>query len=91
MRDGLGLRWAVIGPFETADLNRHGGIGAHAKIMGPAYAAMGAERGQQDPWTTDLIAKVDSERREQLPIDEWAERVRWRDRQMMKLIVSQRD
>ena len=91
MRDGLGLRWAVIGPFETADLNRRGGIAAHAEIMGPAYAAMGAERGQQDPWTTELIAKVDSERREQLPIEKWDERVRWRDRQIMKLLVSQRD
>lgn len=91
MRDGLGLRWAVIGPFETADLNRRGGIAAHAEIMGPAYAAMGVERGQHDPWTTELVAKVDSERREQLPIAKWEERVRWRDRQIMKLLASQRD
>ncbi|MCP4383315.1 MAG: 3-hydroxyacyl-CoA dehydrogenase, partial [Hyphomicrobiales bacterium] len=25
VRDGLGLRWSVIGPFETADLNTRGG------------------------------------------------------------------
>lgn len=91
MRDGLGLRWAVIGPFETADLNRRGGIAAHAQIMGPAYVAMGVERGQHDPWTTELVAKVDSERREQLPIAKWEERVRWRDRQIMKLLASLRD
>ena len=30
VRDGLGLRWAAIGPFETADLNTRGGIAAHA-------------------------------------------------------------
>lgn len=91
VRDGLGLRWAVIGPFETADLNRHGGIQAHAKIMGAAYEAMGAERGQHDPWTPDLVAKVDAERRDRLPLDQWEDRVRWRDREIMKLLASRRD
>lgn len=88
VRDGLGLRWAAIGPFETADLNRRGGIAAHAKIMGAAYEAMGAERGQHDPWTPDLVAKVEAECRERLPLDQWEERVRWRDRQIMKLLAS---
>ncbi|MEZ5904793.1 MAG: FAD-dependent oxidoreductase [Geminicoccaceae bacterium] len=54
MRAGLGRRWAVIGPFETADLNIRGGIEAHSRRMGPAYARMGAERGQDDPWTPEL-------------------------------------
>jgi L-gulonate 3-dehydrogenase len=90
MRDGLGLRWAVIGPFETADLNRRGGIAAHAEIMGPAYAAMGAERGQHDAWTPELVAAVEAECRDRLPIDKWEERVRWRDRQIMKLLASRR-
>ena len=35
MRDGLGLRWSVIGPFETVDLNTRGGIASHARKMGP--------------------------------------------------------
>ena len=47
VRDGLGLRWSVVGPFETVDLNTRGGIAAHAERMGPAYARMGAERGRQ--------------------------------------------
>ncbi len=88
VRDGLGLRWAVVGPFETADLNRRGGIGAHAKIMGEAYRAMGAERGQDDPWTPALIDKVEAERRALLPLARWEERVGWRDRQLMRLLVA---
>ena len=63
MRDGLGLRWAAIGPFETVDLNTRGGIAAHAERMGPAYARMGAERGQDDPWTPELVAEVAEQRR----------------------------
>lgn len=86
MTEGLGPRWAVVGPFETADLNTRGGISAHAERMGPAYARMGAERGQDDPWTADLIARVEAERRAALPLDGWDERVRWRDRVLMALV-----
>jgi hypothetical protein len=47
---------------------------------------MGAERGQHDPWTPDLVAKVSAARRALLPLDRWAERVGWRDRRLMSLI-----
>lgn len=86
VRDGLGLRWSIIGPFETVDLNTQGGIESHAQKMGPAYARMGAERGQHDPWTPDLVAKVAAARRKLLPLERWAERVAWRDRKLMSLI-----
>lgn len=86
MRDGVGLRWSVIGPFETVDLNTRGGIVSHAEKMGPAYARMGAERGQNDPWTPDLVAKVDAARRNQVPLDEWESRVAWRDLQLMRIL-----
>ncbi|WP_438391265.1 3-hydroxyacyl-CoA dehydrogenase [Caballeronia sp. DA-9] len=86
MRDGVGLRWSVTGPFETVDLNTRGGIASHAQKMGPAYARMGAARGQHDPWTPDLVAQVASERRAALPLDEWDARVQWRDRRLMALI-----
>lgn len=85
VRDGLGRRWAFMGPFETVDLNTRGGIASHAEKMGPAYARMGAERGQHDPWTADLVASADAQRRARLPLDEWAERVQWRDEQLMRL------
>lgn len=90
VRDGPGLRWSVIGPFETADLNTRGGIPAHAERMGKAYARMGAERGQDDPWTPELVARVDAERRALLPIERWEERVRWRDRALMAALAARR-
>ena len=83
MREGLGRRWAVIGPFETSDLNTRGGIAEHAKRMGPAYARMGAERGQDDPWEDELVAEVAAQRRALLPLSEWADRVDWRDRALI--------
>lgn len=85
MRDGLGLRWSFIGPFETVDLNTRGGIESHAAKMGPAYERMGAQRGQADPWTPDMVAEVASQRRALLPLDEWEKRVQWRDTQLMAM------
>ncbi|HYS63497.1 MAG TPA: 3-hydroxyacyl-CoA dehydrogenase [Paraburkholderia sp.] len=85
VREGLGLRWSVIGPFETVDLNTRGGIASHAQKMGPSYARMGAERGQNDPWTPELVANVEAARRGALPLDQWEARVAWRDRALMML------
>ncbi|MCZ8105321.1 MAG: 3-hydroxyacyl-CoA dehydrogenase [Burkholderiales bacterium] len=90
VRDGLGLRWSVIGPFETSDLNTRGGIASHALKMGPAYARMGAERGQHDPWTEDLVARVAAERRAALPLARWDARVAWRDRALMRVVSARR-
>jgi len=88
VREGLGRRWAVVGPFETTDLNTRGGIEVHASRMGAAYERMGAERGQHDPWTPELVARVTAERRALLPIEEWEERVAWRDRMLMAQLAG---
>ncbi len=90
VRDGLGRRWGAIGPFETADLNTRGGIEAHAARMGPAYERMGAERGQHDPWTPELVRSVTEERRRLLPLERWEQRVAWRDRTLMALERARR-
>ncbi|MGB3407598.1 MAG: 3-hydroxyacyl-CoA dehydrogenase NAD-binding domain-containing protein [Jannaschia sp.] len=58
MRLGLGPRWALSGPFETAELNTPGGITAHAARMGPAYKRMGEARGEVVTWSAALVAKV---------------------------------
>lgn len=86
MRDGLGRRWSFMGPFETVDLNTRGGIASHAQKLGPAYERMGAERGQHDPWTKNLVAEVDRQRRQLLPLDQWEDRVAWRDEQLVRLL-----
>jgi L-gulonate 3-dehydrogenase len=90
IRDGVGLRWSVTGPFETVDLNTRGGIASHAQKMGPAYERMGALRDQHDPWTPDLVERVAAERRAALPLDDWDARVQWRDRRLMALIRDRR-
>jgi 3-hydroxyacyl-CoA dehydrogenase len=85
MRDGLGRRWAFLGPFETVELNTEGGVDAHATRMGPAYARMGAERGQHDPWTEAMVAQVSEAVQSRFPRDRWRDHVLWRDSVLMAL------
>jgi L-gulonate 3-dehydrogenase len=91
VRDGLGRRYSVVGPFETSDLNVRGGIRAHAERMGAAYGRMGDERGDHARWSDELVAQVDAERRALLPIEQWSERVAWRDRALMRLAKARRE
>ncbi len=90
VRDGLGRRWAVLGPFETADLNTRGGLEAHAEKLGPAYARMGAERGQHDAWTPELVAQVAADIREHATPGSWDERVARRDDALVALEGARR-
>ena len=90
MRDGLGRRWALVGPFEATDLNTRGGLAVHAPRMGSGYERMGAERGQHDPWTPDLIERVVAQRRSILPLTRWEDRVRWRDHGLIALERARR-
>jgi hypothetical protein len=85
MSAGLGRRWAVLGPFETAELNTRGGIDADATTMGLACARMGAERGQVDACEPELVSEVSASVRGRLPREAWAEHVAWRDQALMVL------
>lgn len=88
IRDGLGLRWAFMGPFETIDLNAPDGLGDYAQRYGPLYQSIATEQTDTRPWSDALIAQVDQARREKLPKTQLAERRLWRDRRLMELAVQ---
>lgn len=82
---GLGRRWALMGPFETMDLNADGGVGEYMAKFGEAYAAMGAELHVGEGWPGQAVTKVVSARRRALSIDQLPARRAWRDQALMKL------
>ena len=86
----LGRRWAVIGPFAVTQLNTRGGVRRHASVMGPAYERMGADRGEHDPWTADLVAEVAADVDARLPPEEWDEQVMRRDEALIALERARR-
>jgi L-gulonate 3-dehydrogenase len=89
IRDGLGLRWAFMGPFETIDLNAPGGIADYAAIFGPPYHQMMKDVDYK-PWDEELIKRVEAQRREHMPHEKHAAREAWRDRRLMALVAHKR-
>jgi 3-hydroxyacyl-CoA dehydrogenase len=89
IKDGLGLRWSFMGPFETIDLNAPGGVSDYAARYGTVLHGMMKDV-KHEPWDDKLVAKIESERRNLMPQDQHAEREAWRDRRLMALIAHKR-
>ncbi|MCA3647546.1 MAG: 3-hydroxyacyl-CoA dehydrogenase [Methylobacterium sp.] len=90
IRDGLGLRWSFMGPFETIELNAPGGIPDYAARYAPSLEAMVKQSEGVPAFTPDATAKI---------MAEWAEpqnpeRVKrlsdWRDRRLAALKAHKR-
>ncbi|HEX3499593.1 MAG TPA: 3-hydroxyacyl-CoA dehydrogenase family protein, partial [Stellaceae bacterium] len=90
VKDGLGLRWSFMGPFETIDLNAPGGIADYIRRYGPAYHEMARSAGPPATWSEALTARLEVERRTTLPAEKLTERSAWRDRRLMALLVHKR-
>ena len=89
IRDGLGLRWSFMGPFETIDLNAPGGVRDYAARYGQVlYEQVAGIR--HKPWDDALISKIEAERRKIMPEDKHGKREAWRDRRLMALIAHKR-
>jgi L-gulonate 3-dehydrogenase len=89
IKDGLGLRWAFMGPFETIDLNAPGGIPDYAERYGLKLHGM-MKDAEYAPWDPALISKIETERRKIMPQSEHGTREAWRDRRLMALIAHKR-
>ena len=88
VRDGLGWRWSFMGPFETIDLNAAGGIADYAIRLGPLMHEIARSRNHEEPWSQELIRKVEAERRQLLSQDGLPGRRAWRDRLLMALAAE---
>jgi len=89
IRDGLGLRWAFMGPFETIDLNAPGGVVDYAARYGPKLHGM-MQDVRYEPWDAELVARIEAERRRLMTQEEHGQREAWRDRRLMALIAHKR-
>lgn len=82
---GLGRRWAVSGPFATSELNTRGGIEQHSHTIGAEYGRMAAERGGDNPWTSEVIGEICAQVHQLLPTEDWSSFVDRRERVLMTL------
>lgn len=90
LRDGIGLRWSFMGPFETIDLNAPGGVRDYVQRYGPLYHAIAKEQAAPAEWEGELLDAIEEERRAALPASALGERQLWRDRRLMALAAHKR-
>ena len=90
LRDGLALRWAFMGPFETIDLNAPGGVRDYAARYQGIYEAIFPSVQRRVDWSGPVMEQVEAERTTHLPREALAERQRWRDRRLMALLGHKR-
>ena len=85
IRDGLGLRWAFMGPFETIDLNAPGGIKDYISRYGPMYIEMAKNQTKIPDWSEEAGKKLEIERRKILGHDELDDRAKKRNQLLKSL------
>jgi 3-hydroxyacyl-CoA dehydrogenase len=89
VREGLGLRWSFMGPFETIDLNAPGGVVDYCERYGELYYEM-AQTQLPRRWDETLVGRIERERRQLLPASGLEARSAWRDRRLIELIAHKR-
>jgi L-gulonate 3-dehydrogenase len=89
VRDGLGLRWAFMGPFETIDLNAPGGVADYIARYDGLYQNLWKSQQRVVSWS-EASPPIETERREVLSAERLGERTAWRDRRLMALLAHKR-
>ena len=79
IRDGLGLRWAFMGPFETIDLNAPGGIKDYISRYGPIFVEMAKNQTKIPDWSEEAGKKLELERRKILDHEKLEDRAKKRN------------
>lgn len=90
VREGLGLRWSFMGPFETIDLNAPDGLADYAHRFNNMYQSIAMEQTDTAHWSEDVIQKLEGARRSILPKDQLLARRLWRDRRLMGLAAHKK-
>jgi len=90
IRDGLGLRWAFMGPFETIELNAPGGIPDYCARYGETLYRTSAEPVTPEIWGKENIGRA---------VESWGrapsseailKKQRWRDDRIAALVAHKK-
>ncbi|WP_181378289.1 3-hydroxyacyl-CoA dehydrogenase [Teichococcus aestuarii] len=82
VKDGLGLRWSFMGPFETIELNAPGGIPDYCARYTGFYRRLAADPARPEVYEAPAVGRI---------LEEWGappdlpEKMRWRDRRLAAL------
>lgn len=90
IRNGLGLRWAFMGPFETIELNAPGGIPDYCKRYSPFFRRLAEDQPKATVWDADKTAEVAAAWGPTHDPRRHAAKTRWRDEQLAALAAHKR-
>jgi len=88
--DGLGLRWAFMGPFETIELNAPGGIPDYCARYVGWFRRYMADAPSPSVWDDANWAKVVAAWGKSPTEQEIAEKSAWRDKRLAALVAHKR-
>ncbi|MGH6815024.1 MAG: 3-hydroxyacyl-CoA dehydrogenase [Hyphomicrobiaceae bacterium] len=90
IRDGLGLRWAFMGPFETIELNAPGGTPDYCTRYGETLYRLSSRPVTPDVWEAENTARVVASWGHRPTEEEIKQKSRWRDDRLAALIAHKR-
>lgn len=90
IRDGLGLRWAFMGPFETIELNAPGGIPDYCARYGETLLRTSADPVTPDLWSADNTARAAASWGRSPTPEEILKKQRWRDDRLAALVAHKK-
>eukprot|EP00759_Apiculatamorpha_spiralis_P025883 PhF_6_TR29152/c0_g1_i1/m.42604/K13247/CRYL1; L-gulonate 3-dehydrogenase len=87
MRDGLGLRWSFLGPFETIDLNAPQGVSQYEEFYGKGMRDVLKDMSSvRQDWTKEKsITEINNAMRQQYPADKIPDKRKQRDEKLLAL------
>ncbi|MEK6320868.1 MAG: 3-hydroxyacyl-CoA dehydrogenase NAD-binding domain-containing protein [Acidobacteriota bacterium] len=85
IRDGLGLRWALMGPFGVANTNADGGVREYFTRYGRSYIEMMNDLGPTPSFSPQQIARLGQGTDAMIGGVPHSDLLRWRDRLVMKI------
>jgi L-gulonate 3-dehydrogenase len=86
--DGLGLRWSLMGPFETIHLNAPGGVSDYVRRFGPMYRDMFADNNGAVDWEAVVEGGLEADLVGETPVSKIAVAQKARDTALLHLLVQ---
>ncbi|MBO6920047.1 MAG: 3-hydroxyacyl-CoA dehydrogenase [Rhizobiaceae bacterium] len=84
--DGLGLRWAIMGPMQTIHLNAPGGVSDYVARYGKMYRGFGIGSYDEVDWASITKEKLATKMSQQIPVADISKAQVARDRRLMALL-----
>jgi L-gulonate 3-dehydrogenase len=85
IKDGLGLRWSFMGPFETIDLNAPGGMSDYCARYTGFYRNLAISPARPEVFATSNVRRILGQWGEPATRERLEARTRWRDRRLAAL------